>query len=71
MTEGNINSSYMVLFSKDHSQVIIMNSAKNIIVNISLKFKYKVYRDILPGDDVVLNYPVMTEVIIPVDLLNN
>lgn len=71
MTEGNINSSYMVLFSKDHSQVIIMNSAKNIIENISLKFKYKVYRDILPGDDVVLNYPVMTEVIIPVDLLNN
>lgn len=71
MADGNVNSSYMVLFSKDHSQAIIMNSAKNIIENISLKFKYKVYRDVLPGDDVVLNYPVMTEVILPIDLLNN
>ena len=71
MVDGNVNSSYMVLFSKDHSQAIIMNSAKNIIENISLKFKYKVYRDVLPGDDVVLNYPVMTEVILPIDLLNN
>jgi hypothetical protein len=71
ITDGNVNDSYLVLFSKDNSQAIIMNSVKNIIENISLKFKYKVYRDVLPGDDVVLNYPVMTEVILPVDLLNN
>lgn len=71
MTDGNVNSSYMVLFSKDHSQAIIMNSAKNISENISLKFQYKVYRDMQPGDDAVINYPVMTEVVLPIDLLNN
>ena len=71
MIDGNINSSYMVLFSKDHSQAIIMNSAKNISENISLKFQYKVYRDMQPGDDAVINYPVMTEVVLPINLLNN
>lgn len=71
LTDGNVNSSYLVLFSKDHSQAIIMNSAKNISENISLKFQYKVYRDMQPGDDAVINYPVMTEVVLPIDLLNN
>ncbi|WP_338376542.1 hypothetical protein [uncultured Flavobacterium sp.] len=71
MTDGNVNGSYMALFSKDHSQAIIMNSAKNISENISLKFQYKVYRDMQPGNDAIINYPVMTEVVLPIDLLNN
>ncbi|WP_130735947.1 hypothetical protein [Flavobacterium sp. J27] len=70
MTDGNVNSTYMILFSKDHSQAIIMNSEKAISENISLKFQYKVYRDMEPGDDAVINYPVMAEVILPIDLLN-
>jgi hypothetical protein len=65
------DSSYIVLFSKDNSQAILMNSEKSITENISLKFKYKVYRDFSPGDDAVINYPVMTEVVLNVDLLNN
>jgi hypothetical protein len=71
MTNGNVNESYLVLFSKDNSQAIIMNSEKNITENFSLKFKYKVYKDAWPGDDAAINYPVMTEVILHIDLLNN
>lgn len=68
---GQVNNSYSVLFSKDNSQAIIMNTAKNITENLSLKFRYKIYEDLLPGDDVVINYPVKTEVELDIDLLNN
>lgn len=71
MTNGNVNEAYLVLFSKDNSQAIIMNSEKNITENLSLRFKYKVYKDAWPGDDTTINYPVMTEVILHIDLLNN
>ncbi len=71
MTNGNVNGAYLVLFSKDNSQAIIMNSEKNITENFSLIFKYKVYKDAWPGDNATINYPVMTEAILHIDLLNN
>src|SRR5690606_7844044 len=42
---GQVDDSYSVLFSKDNSQAIIMNAAKNITENLNLKFKYKIYED--------------------------
>ncbi len=71
ITNGNIDLSYFVLFSKDNSQAIIMNSEKNITQNVTLRFKYKVYQDALPGDDVVINYPVKSVQELNLDLLNN
>jgi hypothetical protein len=71
ITNGNVDPSYFVLFSKDNSQAIIMNSLKNITQNVTLRFKYKVYQDALPGDDVVINYPVKSVQELNLDLLNN
>lgn len=66
-----VDTSYSVLFSKDNSQAIIMNTAKNITENLNLKFKYKIYEDMLPGDDAVINYPVKREEELYIDLLNS
>ncbi|HEX8576598.1 MAG TPA: hypothetical protein VF677_09935, partial [Flavobacterium sp.] len=71
ITDTEVDNSYFVLFSKDNSQAIIMNSSKNITGNLRLKFKYKIYQDSLPGDDVNINYPVKTEEVLDLDLLNN
>ena len=71
ISNGNVDTSYFVLFSKDNSQAIIMNSEKNITQNVTLRFKYKVYQDVLPGDDVVINYPVKSVQELNLDLLNN
>ena len=71
LVNNEVDDSYFVLFSKDNSQAIIMNSEKNITENLSLNFKYKIYQDALPGEDVVINYPVKTEVVLNLDLLNN
>lgn len=68
---GVLDESFKVLFSKDNSQAILMNASMNITENLELKFKYKVYKDFLPGDDAIINYPVMKEVILSIDLLNN
>lgn len=68
---GVLDESFKVLFSKDNSQAILMNAAWNITENFELKFKYKVYKDFLPGDHPIINYPVMKEVVLSVDLLNN
>lgn len=68
---GVVDGSFKVLFSKDNSQAILMNASWNITENLELKFKYKVYKDFLPGDDAVINYPVMKEVVLSIDLLNN
>lgn len=71
LINNEVDGSYFVLFSKDNSQAIIMNSNKNITENLSLNFKYKIYKDSLPGEDVVINYPVKTEIVLSLDLLNN
>lgn len=71
LINNEVDDSYFVLYSKDNSQAIIMNSNKNITENLSLNFKYKIYQDSLPGEDVVINYPVKTEVVLNLDLLNN
>lgn len=68
---GQADDSYLVLFSKDNSQAIIMNTAKNITENLNLKFKYKIYEDMYPGDDAVINYPVKREEELYIDLLNS
>lgn len=68
---------YYVLFSKDNSQAILMNQNHVINENLDLKFKYKVYKDILPPVNLGANYnsypnyPVVSEVVLNVDLLNN
>lgn len=42
--DGNTDDSYKVLYSKDYSQMIIMNDTKNIDSNqLIFKFKYKVW----------------------------
>ncbi len=69
---STVNPNYSILFSKDNSQAIIMNENKNIDeTSLNLKFKYKNYKNIFPGNDPVLNYPVVSEVVLDVDLLNN
>lgn len=71
LTNGVPDASYNVLLSKDHSQAILMNSSKSITENLSLHFKYKIYDDSFPGDNVIFNYPVKDEEVLLVDLLNN
>ncbi len=39
------NGTYKVLFSKENSQAIIMNTSKEITENFNLRFKYKIYQD--------------------------
>jgi hypothetical protein len=67
------------MYSKDNSQVIIMNVAKNINENIILKFKYKLYEDLqlpgnptpIPGNHPIFNYPVKREASLTINLLNH
>lgn len=71
LANGTPDASYSVLFSKDNSQAIIMNASMNITANLNLKFKYKIYKDVSPGDDPAINYPVISEEVLNIDLLNN
>lgn len=63
------NNAYKVLFSKDNSQAIIMNTSKEITENFNLRFKYKIYQDdadtnpdnnyVVSGDVTLLNVAVL------------
>jgi hypothetical protein len=56
---GNIpDSGYKVLFSKDYSQAIIMHDSKEIIKDLALQFKYKIWdgdKYIVPAEEDVLH----------------
>jgi hypothetical protein len=63
--------SYSVLFSKDNSQAIIMNTARNISGSLDLNFHYKNYFNTLPGNDPKINYPIATSEVLSVNLSNH
>lgn len=69
---GVVIPGYSILFSKDNSQAIIMHSTKSISknLNLRLKFSHKVYKDAAPGNDFIINYPIVAEQLITVGPLN-
>ncbi|WP_291131744.1 hypothetical protein [Flavobacterium sp. UBA7682] len=69
---GVVIPGYSVLYSKDNSQAIIMNDIKNISSSsLRLKFSHKVYKDVAPGSDLNVIYPVVASEMISLGSLNN
>ncbi len=62
--------SYVVLFSKDNSQAIIMNPAHELSGNLKLRFHYKKYENLAPGNDPKINYPIVASEDLTIDLSN-
>jgi len=64
------NLSYVVLFSKDNSQAIIMNAAHELSGSLKLRFHYKKYENVAPGNDPKINYPIVASEDLTIDLSN-
>lgn len=71
MNGSIVNPDYHVLFSKDNSQAILINNAKNIVANLTIKFRYRFYNDHVIAINPLDSYPVVKEVDLNVNVLNN